>query len=236
LHDTKLIAARHCIDMNAGSGMLGTMSETIAIIGTGNVGGALAVRLGRAGYAVRLGAREGKNLRELVERAGASARVDTPAQAAAAADVVMLAVPGKAVVEAAMALGDLTGKVVVDCTNPVGWDAGPVWAPPAEGSNAAALAAALPGVRVVKAFNTFGAEFHADPTLPGGPADVQIAGDDAAARGTVAAIAERAGFTPVDVGPLRNAALLESLAILWIHLATVGGRGRDAAFKLVARK
>lgn len=221
--------------MNAGSGMMRAMSETIAIIGTGNVGGALAVRLGQAGYAVRLGAREGKDLGDLVARVGAGASVDTPARVAAAADVVMLAVPGKAAVEAAAALGDLTGKVVVDCTNPVAWSGGPVWAPPAEGSNAAALAAALPGARVVKAFNTFGAEFHADPTLPGGPADVQIAGDDADARRTVGAIAERIGFTPIDVGPLRNAALLENLAVLWIHLATVGGRGRNAAFKLVSR-
>ena len=124
---------------------------------------------------------------------------------------------------------------IINFTNPVGWDGGPVWSPPPEGSNSAALAAALPGARVVKAFNTFGAEFHADPSLPGGPADVQIAGDDDAARQQVAAIAERSGFTPVDAGPLRNAALLESLAVLWIHLATVGGRGRNAAFRLISR-
>ena len=211
-------------------------SNTIAIIGTGNVGGALAVRLAKAGYGVRLGVREGKDQAELLGRAGPNASVDTPAGAAAAADVVLLAVPGKVAVEAAKALGDLTGKVIVDTTNPVAWNAGPVLAAPAEGSNAAALAAALPGARVVKAFSTFGAEFHADPSLPGGPVDVQIAGDDAAAKHTVSAIAERTGFTPIDVGPLRNAALLESLAVLWIHLATVGGRGRDAAFKLVSRK
>ena len=211
-------------------------SNTIAIIGTGNVGAALAVRLGRAGYAVRLGVRGDKDLRELLERAGPNVRVETLAGAVAAADVVVLAVPGKVAVEAATALGELAGKVIVDTTNPVGWNAGPVLAPPAEGSNAAALAAALPKARVVKAFNTFGAEFHADPSLPGGPADVQLASDDADAKRTVAAIAERSGFTPIDVGPLRNAALLESLAVLWIHLATVGGRGRDAAFKLVSRE
>lgn len=212
------------------------MSDTsIAIIGTGNVGAALGVRLGRAGYAVRFGAREGKDLHALVARAGGSASVATPAEAAAGADVVVLAVPGKVAVEAATALGDLAGKVVVDCTNPIAWDAGPVWDPPAAGSNTAALAAALPDARVVKAFNTFGAELHADPMLLAGPVDVQIAGDDTSARATVAAIAERAGFTPVDVGPLRNAALLESLAVLWIHLAMVGGHGRNVAFKLLAR-
>ena len=55
------------------------MSETIAIIGTGNVGGALAVRLGKAGYAVRLGAREGKSLDELAASVGPNASVITPA-------------------------------------------------------------------------------------------------------------------------------------------------------------
>ncbi|MCA9708889.1 MAG: hypothetical protein KDK70_23795, partial [Myxococcales bacterium] len=105
-----------------------------------------------------------------------------------------------------------------------------------EGSNSAALAAALPGARVIKAFNTFGAEFHADPSLPGGGADVPIAGDDAEARQRVADLAESAGFTPIDAGPLRNAAVLENVAMLWIHLATVGGHGRSGAFKLVSRE
>ena len=212
------------------------MSETsIAIIGTGNVGGALGARLAKAGYAVRFGARAGKDPGELLARAGNGASAHPPAEAVAGAEVVILAVPGKVAVAAATGLGSLEGKVLVDCTTPVGWDGGPVWSPPPEGSNSAALAAALPGARVVKAFNTFGAEFHADPSLPGGPADVQIAGDDDAARQQVAAIAERSGFTPVDAGPLRNAALLESLAVLWIHLATVGGRGRNAAFRLISR-
>jgi len=144
-------------------------------------------------------------------------------------------VPGGVAVEAATALGDLTGKVLVDCTNPIRWDQGPVWAPPAEGSNAAALAKALPGVAVVKAFSTFGAEFHADPSLSEGPVDVQLAGD-AEGRSRVADLARHAGFCPIDAGPLRNAAVLENLAVLWIHLATVGGHGREVAFKLLSRK
>lgn len=212
------------------------MSETsIAIIGTGNVGGALGARLARAGYAVCFGVREGKDPGDLLARAGQGATAASPADASARADVVVLAVPGPVAVDAATALGDLTGKILIDCTNPLRWDEGPVWDPPAEGSNSAALAKALPGARVIKAFNTFGAEFHADPALSAGPADVQIAGDDDEARRTVAAIVERTGFCPVDVGPLRNAAVLENLAMLWIHLATVGGKGRDAAFKLISR-
>jgi hypothetical protein len=127
-------------------------------------------------------------------------------------------------------LRDRAGKVIVDCTNPMRWEDGPVWAPPTEGSNAAAIAAAAPGARVVKGFNIFGADFHANPTLAAGPVDVQLAGD-AEARVEVAAIARAAGFEPVDAGPLRNAAVLENLAMLWIHLAMVGGHGRQVGFQ-----
>ena len=93
----------------------------------------------------------------------------------------------------------------------------------------------MPGARVVKGFNTFGAEIHLDPSLGGTVADVFLAGDDAEAKKAVAAVAEAAGFTPVDSGPLRNAAVLENLAILWIHLALREGHGRNWSFKKLAR-
>src|SRR5690606_31044163 len=124
-----------------------------------------------------------------------------------------------------------------DCTNPVRWSGGPIWAPPAEGSVTQAIAAAHPGVRVVKAFNGFGAEFHADPKLPAidSGVTVLIAGDDVEAKREVASVAEASGFSPVDAGPLRNAGLLENAAVLWIHLATAGGLGRDIALQLLRR-
>ena len=81
----------------------------------------------------------------------------------------------------------------------------------------------------------FGAEFHADPSVGGDRATVFFAGDDAAAKKTLSVIAERAGFHPVDAGPLRNAAVLENVAILWIHLALAGGQGRDFAFVMKKR-
>ena len=65
--------------------------------------------------------------------------------------------------------------------------------------------------------------------------DVHLAGDDSGAKAAVAEIAEQAGFTVVDCGPLRNAALLENLAVLWIHLAVTEGRGRFVGFKLLER-
>ena len=65
--------------------------------------------------------------------------------------------------------------------------------------------------------------------------DLYLASDDADARRSIAELARTMGFDPVDVGPLRNAAHLESMAILWIHLATIGKRGRAFAFKALVR-
>ncbi len=129
----------------------------------------------------------------------------------------------------------LEGKIVVDCNNPLVWKEGPVWAPPADGSLAQAIAKVATSARVVKGFNTFGAEFHADPGRAGAPATVFFAGDDAAAKATVSEIAKTAGFAPVDAGPLRNASVLENVAMLWIHLATVGGQGRDFTFVMTKK-
>jgi predicted dinucleotide-binding enzyme len=199
---------------------------TVAIIGTGNVGGALARTFQKAGIGVRIGTRQ-----PAPSSAGAPAEF-TPAEAAQGADAVFLCVPAAAAVEATRALGPLEGRILVDCTNPVSWNDGPVLAPPPEGSVAQALQKAFPATRVIKAFNHFGAEIHAEPGLPGHPSPALIAGDDPEAKKAVADLARRAGFDPVDAGPLRNAGLLEAMAVLWIHLATKGGRGRRWTFTL----
>jgi 8-hydroxy-5-deazaflavin:NADPH oxidoreductase len=211
-------------------------STRIAVIGAGNVGGGLGARLSNAGFPVRFGVRPGGDVAPLLARCAKDASSSEPAAAAAWGEVVFLAVPGSAAVDVARSLApELAGKVVVDCNNPLTWSAGPVWAPPPEGSLAAAVAAAAPGARVVKGFNTFGAEHHADPGLTGAPAQVFLAGDDDAAKQLVSAVAAASGFAPVDAGPLRNAPVLENVAMLWIHLATVGGHGRAFTFRMQAR-
>jgi hypothetical protein len=217
-----------------------TKDPVIAIVGAGNVGGALGERLGKAGYEVRFGTKEPADANDALARAGANAKAFGVREAIAGADVVFVALPATAAVDALRAAGDLAGKIVVDCTNPVARAAsgppGPAIAPPDEGSVTAALAKALPEARVLKGWNTFGAEIHADPRLAHGEAaDVLLAGDDADAKTIVSAIATKAGFVSVDAGPLRNAALLESFAVVWIHLAMAGGRGRQWAFKILGR-
>jgi NADPH-dependent F420 reductase len=205
----------------------------IAIIGAGNVGGNLGVRLSKSGFDVRFGLKDDKDAAALLARAGKGASTGTVEDAAKYGDVVFLALPGNVVVDVVKSVASqLEGKIVVDCNNPVTWKDGPVWAPPAEGSLAQAIAKVAPGAKVLKAFNQFGAEHHGDPNLTGAPATVFIAGDDAAAKKALSEIATKAGFLPVDSGPLRNAGVLENVAILWIHLATVGGRGRGFAIAL----
>jgi NADPH-dependent F420 reductase len=205
-------------------------STRVAIIGAGNVGGGLGIRLSNSGLPVTFGIRAGTDAKAVLA-ACKDAKATTPEEAAAWGEVVFLAVPGAVALDVARSLaGALARKVVVDCNNPLVWKEGPVWAPPPEGSLAAAIAQAAPGARVVKGFNTFGAEFHKDPRRAGVPAQVFLAGDDAAAKKLVMEVATTAGFRAVDAGPLRNAAVLENLAMLWIHLATVGGQGRDFTF------
>jgi len=208
-------------------------SVKIGVIGAGNVGGNLGATFSNAGLPVRFGVKDPNAVGEVLARCAKDASANVVAEAAAWADVVFMAVPGNVALDVARSLAkQLEGKIVVDCNNPLTWKEGPVWAPPAQGSLAAAIAAAAPGARVVKGFNTFGAEFHANPKLAGVPATVFLASDDAEAKQTVSTIATRAGFNPVDSGPLRNAAVLENVAMLWIHLAMVGGQGRDFVFTM----
>lgn len=206
--------------------------RTVAVIGPGKVGGDLGSQLARSGVQVIFGVRGGKDLAKL---AGPNVAFASPPEAAAKADAIVLALPANVVVEVARGLGDLGGKILIDANNCLKMDHGPVWNPPPEGSLAQALAAAVPSARVVKAFNTFGHEYHGDPRTAAGPVTVPIAGDDAEAKADVAELARTGGFAPVDCGPLRNAGLLENVAILWIHLAIAGGHGREIAWQLVGR-
>jgi len=203
--------------------------KSIAVLGPGRVGTSLATRLLRAGVTVRFGGRSGD----------ATSPVDgvprlSFADAAKGADAVFVAVPALAALEALRQAAPAGGTIVVDCTNPVTWTDGPVWSPPSAGSVAQSLAYAFPALVVVKGFNHFGAEIQADPAMPSGPVDALFAGDDADAKEAVIALAGAMGFRGHDAGPLRNAALLENLAVLWIHLASTGA-GRAFAFRMEHR-
>jgi predicted dinucleotide-binding enzyme len=180
----------------------------IGIIGSGNIGGTLARLLAGAGHEVVLANSRGpESLAGLVAEIGPAATAATPAGAAAAGDVVVLAVPF-GVQYPDMPIGGLAGKVVVDATN---YYAGRDGAFPDLASGATTsselVAAALPGAKVVKAFNTIHFRHLANDGLPAGTPGrraIPIAGDDAAAKGTVAALIDQIGFDSYDVGPLAS--------------------------------
>jgi hypothetical protein len=207
------------------------MKKTVAVIGTGNVGSALGGRFASVGIDVVYGARDEVD-DELLQH---GARAASVADALAEAEVVVLAIPGHVVASFAAEHAEaLSTKTVIDATNPLVWDDGPVWDPPDAGSNAALLAE-VTGADVVKGFNTFGCEFHADPELGDDiAAEVFFAGEgEALARATE--LAEKAGFRPTTSGSLRNASVLENVAILWIHLALAEDLGRDFVLQRVER-
>ena len=208
----------------AGVGSLSAAAETVAMIGTGNVGAALGRRFAENGHKIVYGSRDpsAADVRELVAATGNGAVATTQAEAAAQADIVILAVPWRAAEEIVRALPDLRGKIVVDPTNPrVMADDG--FADfPVEGSNAERIARAAPGADVVKAFSTLGAETMLDPRLAGGPVTVPIVGDDRAAKERIAVLTREIGLEAVDVGPLRHARIIEGLH--YLRANAYGGR------------
>jgi 8-hydroxy-5-deazaflavin:NADPH oxidoreductase len=203
----------------------------IAIIGSGNVGKALAGSFTRAGHDVTLTASNPDHARDAAAQSGGRAAASNR-DAAAAAELVVLAVQQPAVDGVLAELGDaLAGKVVVDVTNRVD-PANP--GSTMDGTSAAEqIQARAPEARVVKAFNTAFASRQADPVVEGVALDAFIAGDDDQAKQAVAELAGSIGFRPIDAGPLVMARALEAMALLNITLQLRNNWPWQAGFKLV---
>lgn len=204
----------------------------IAVIGTGMVGGVLGGRWSQMGHKVMYGVRSMEN-----ERATAllneHSELGGIAEACAWADVVTLAVPYEAIGDALTAAGDLKGKVLLDCTNPLaGLDGLQVGTTSSAAEQVRELA---PGAKVVKIFNTVGYNVMADPVFPDGKAEMFYAGDDEGAKQVAHNLAFELGFDPIDAGPLTQSRLLEPLALLWITLAYQQGLGREIGLRLLRR-
>ncbi len=206
----------------------------LSILGAGHVGMALAGAFTRRGQPVVIGVPEPARHAAAVATLGPQASLTTTADAVAAGDVVILAVPHAATAAIAAILDDWQGKVLVDASNPLA----PGLAGLTMGTTTSAaeeLARQATGARVVKAFNSTGAENMADATYPGGMPVMPVCGDDAQARQQVMALATLIGFEAVDMGPLQAARYLEPFAMTWIHLALRQGLGRRFAFGLLRR-
>lgn len=209
----------------------------IAIIGAGNVGGALGRLWAAQHHDIAFGVADPRSPKviTLVQSIGGSTRAASVAEAAAFGEIVTLAVPWTAAEQALRSAGDLTGKTLIDCTNPLTPDLSglTVGTHDSAGEQVARWAT---GAKVVKAFNTIGAQNFANPRFGAEVASMLIAGDDSAAKSIVRGLAAELGFDVVDTGPLGAARWLEPLGMLWIHLAFAQEWGPNGhAFKLMRR-
>ena len=211
----------------------------IAIIGAGNVGGALgAAWAKKAGHDVVFGVRDPKSekTQALLQTIGSKARAAMVPEAAASADVIVLSTPWPATEAAIRSMGNVQGKVMLDATNPltrgpegIGLEIGHTT------SGGEKVQSWATGASVFKTLNTTGFGNMASPEFKGAKSVMFVAGDAAANKPKVMKLVGELGFDVIDAGPLRNARLLEAHAMLWIDLALVRGQGRDFAFGILRR-
>ncbi|MCK6617070.1 MAG: NAD(P)-binding domain-containing protein [Cyclobacteriaceae bacterium] len=203
----------------------------IAIIGTGNVGGALATAWAKAGHTILLGVQNTSDFKgkELLKNANTS--VHTVQAAVREAEVILIATPAPVAAAVAQSLGDTTGKVIIDAMNVV-MDRGP-----AGFSNTADAILANTATRdVVKSFNTTGFNNMKNPTYGNMAIDMFMAGDSEKGKKIVHQLALDAGFAECyDVGGNDKFQLMEQFAFFWINLAMMRGQGREIGFKLLKR-
>ena len=205
----------------------------VTLIGSGNMGSGLAKQISTAGHKLVITGRDAAKATELARSVGATFRDKA---ATDEADIVILATGYADAVAALKGAGDLSGKVVIDITNPltadymgltIGHDT----------SAAEEIQKAFPTAKVVKAFNTvFAQVLAAGPQLAGEAVPVFFAGDDEHAKGAVKTLIQSLGFTPVDAGGLKNARYLEPLAGLNIYFGYGAGHGTTVAPKWIGMK
>lgn len=212
----------------------------IGILGSGDVGQAIGAGLVTLGHTVRLGSRAVPNDKALAwaREMGPRASVGTFADAASFGELVVLATLGVATDSALAIAGPehLRGKVVIDATNPLNALPGatPTLAIAGEDSGGERVQRLLPDARVVKAFNTVGFQLMYRPNLPGGPPDMFIAGNDAAAKAVVAEILKGFGWGAVDTGGIASSRYLEAMCLAWILSGTQSGNWNQA-FKMLRK-
>ena len=202
----------------------------IAIIGAGNVGGALAERWVKAGHTVLIGARfplSDKNI-QLATKIGED-RFKTPSEAVSQCEVVLIATPPSAIFDILAEIGDVTDKIILDATNTVRQKPMPY-------ETVFHALADKTSAQVVKCFNSTGFENILNPIYDGQGIDMFMAGDSDPAKKVAHQLALDAGFgTCLDFGKSDKVLLLEQFALSWINLAIVQGHGRDMAFKVIRR-
>jgi predicted dinucleotide-binding enzyme len=204
----------------------------VTIIGTGNMARGIGSRVLAGGHDLTVVGKDRDSAEAVVADLGGgkAAVADDPVEG----DVVVLAVYYPDAREAVERYGDgLSGKVVVDITNPVNESFDGLVVPP-DGSATDELATLAGGARFVKAFNTTFANTLTEGEVAGQPLDVLLAGDDEEAKGTVATLARDGGLNAIDVGGQRRARELEALGLLHMGVQSSLGTGFKSTVKIIA--
>jgi hypothetical protein len=209
----------------------------IAFIGIGQVGSALAGQLVSLGHIVAIAARDPDSDSVKVAIAKWPDLKIAPLQEAITeAEIIFLATPFAANRSALAEAGDLSGKILVDCTNPVG--ANLTHGLKSEQSGAEFVQSLVPNAKVVKAFTIYGFENFENNNYSGygnlKPA-MLIAGNDPAAKQVVASLCRELGWEPVDTGNLAMSLHLEHMTLLWINMARVRGLGPDFVWAMLRK-
>lgn len=212
----------------------------IGILGTGNVGQALGIGFANLGHDVKMGSRDPnqEKVKDWVNKVGSKASAGTFVEAAAYGELAVLCTIWTGAENAIRLAGpnNLTGKVVIDTTNPLDFSEGipPKLAVGHTDSAGEHIQRWLPNSRVVKAFNIVGSPHMFKPEFPGGPPDMFICGDDDQAKETVTDLLKAFGWSVIDIGGIECARYLEPLAMVWIrHFFRVNSVNH--AFKLLRK-
>jgi predicted dinucleotide-binding enzyme len=212
----------------------------VGILGSGDVGKALARGFASRGHDVTIGSRTPEKLSDFVAQQSGNVRAATFDETAKSAELAVFATLFEGTKSAIDLAGaeNFAGKVVIDATNPLKFQEGklPQLSLGFDNSAGEEIQRWLPAAKVVKAFNTIGNAHMIDPQFPGGPPTMFIAGNDHAAKRTVTEIIESFGWkgAVADVGGIEESRQLESLAILWVHYAFTQGTWSHA-FKVLRK-
>jgi hypothetical protein len=203
----------------------------IAIIGTGNVGGALATKWAKSGHEINLGVRDITNFKgkELLENS--NTKVLTIEDAVKVSEIILLSTPATATVDVVKSLGDTSGKIIIDAMNVVMGRG-----PQGYKHTADAILDNTQTRDVVKCFNTTGFNNMQNPNYDGIALDLFVAGDSERGKQAAIQLAKDAGFAECyNIGGNDKFELMEQFAWFWINLAMFQGQGRDIGFKLLRR-
>lgn len=200
----------------------------VAIIGTGNMASGLANTLAGAKHEVTIGSRDPGKAAALAEKIGLGVQGRGIAAAAKLAEIVILAIPFGGAADALKEAGDVTGKILVDISNPISADFKSLLIGHTT-SAAEEIQALAPKASVVKAFNTIFAQLLPSEARQGKSLQVFVASDDDAAKAQVSALAQSIGFAAVDAGPLSNSRFIEPIGEMNIHFGYFLGKGTVVA-------